>query len=247
MSFLVGLVGSLFSSGLGMLQSGLSTAASAKLTAAQLKLATASADMSIAKAKESQYGYTVLANSELYYNTQRLKDAFLDNVALNYENSAKAMSKLTSDYIEADGKVVLNFAAQEGLSFNSARDDTRNKLQNTYAESLVNVTRERNWNEEQMIEQYDSETKQQELNWMKTIYGINTAYESAELAAEQQKLNAQANATYQTYQNYFGQNSTLGLNSLFSTVSSGVNYISNILKGNYNPYTQYTTYRGGTH
>lgn len=220
---------SVASSLLGGVSSVASTAGSLYLNQQQYKAAQSNYDSSIAAAQNAQTTLTKLANTELYYNQDRLASAYYDNLQLNFSQAAGEMYDLTRKYIDQSSNITMSYANQGGIGFNSGNNDSQRSLQLDYAKAMSDVKVGRDWTEQQLSEEYETNVFQQDINYYKNISNINLAYQNTALAAEQKLLNASVGLSQNNYNTLLGSNSS---SNIFSTVSSGANYISKVLGGN---------------
>lgn len=136
-----------------------------------------------------------LATKEYNINLEILSDNFVNNALVNYDNIAKQMANLTSEYTQARNNALMSTASyfSGGASYNSNRENTISTLNSDYNTKVFEYNNLRIYNEDTIKKQFSNSVLNLGTQYKNTMYNISTGLYQAKQAANQSALNSMLN------------------------------------------------------
>lgn len=133
-----------------------------------------------------------LATKEYNLNLNILSENFVNNALVNFDNIAKQMANLTSQYTEARNNSLMSTASyfSGGASYNSNRENTIATLNLDYNSKIFEYNNLRVYNEETIKKQFSNDVLNLGAKYNNTMYNISANLYQTNQAADQAALNS---------------------------------------------------------
>ena len=148
------------------------------------------------EAKKMAKQQKAIAEHEYKINSEILANNFINNALVNYNEIAKQMSNLTTEYNHSRNNAIM--ATQSyftgGASFNSNRENTIAALNLDYNTKVFEYNNLRIYNEETLKKQFSSDMTNLVTKLNNSMYNIGSSLHQVQDANTQQIINSVANA-----------------------------------------------------
>lgn len=132
-----------------------------------------------------------LLKKEYAFNRKELESSFMTNLGINFSNTATDIFDFTKQYISQNSSINMMTARfNGGLAFSSSSKDIKTSLRNEFLTKLNETDFTRNFNESQLVGQFNANSYQLDLNRNRSEYGISSALSTANMQASQQAFNS---------------------------------------------------------
>lgn len=110
---------------------------------------------------------------EYAFNKRQLEDSITKNLEINFNNIASSMFDFTKQYITEKSSInAMTAKYGNGISYSSSNEDLRNSLENEFLTEIKNSESIRNHNEKQLLNQYNTNMYQLEINKDRAMQGL---------------------------------------------------------------------------
>lgn len=148
------------------------------------------------EAKKMAKQQKAIAEHEYKINSEILANNFINNALVNYNEIAKQMSNLTTEYNHSRNNAIMSTQSYftGGASFNSNRENTIAALNLDYNTKVFEYNNLRIYNEETLKKQFSSDMTNLVTKLNNSMYNIGSSLHQVQGANTQQIINSVANA-----------------------------------------------------